>query len=1073
MNQKSMKKNALMKKRLGFRRACTILLVFLSMQVSAGYSKTETPSGVEASQQKKITGTVRDNAGNPIPGATVLVKGTTNGTTTDANGNYTISNVSTGNVLAVSFVGMKNMEFKVGSQTSIDAVLTDESIGLEEVVAVGYSTQRKATKTGSVATVKSEALVATKNENAVNMLAGKMPGVRVVQKSAAPGAYNTIIDIRGMGTPLFVVDGVTRDQAYFARMDPQEIESVSVLKDGAAAIYGLHAANGVILVTTKSGTAQAGKVDITYNGSYSMQQFLSVPEGVSAQDYMTLRNESVFQNFNSNYLVRQNPYFTQAQMQPYIDGKPSSDWMSAVFNKTTPQHQHNLSIDGGSEKLRYFMSLGYANQQGSYVGGGYYDDRYNFRSTVDAQITDKLKAKVTVGAILDELNLPTGTGWSTYKTAWLMRPDAPIYANDNPDYLNGDATLLSGGQNIVAEVNSDKVGYTINKSRRLNGSLQLTYDIPGVKGLQAKGSYDYATSIPDNTVYKSTYNLYVYNSATDTYAASPKNAPSSITRNVNFEVDTDFQLGLNYNRKFGKHDLKSFLIYEQMYSNFDSFQAYRELLVASEYLFAGEALNQAATGGTPYERLTQSLIGSVTYDFSGKYLFDFKFRYDGSSRFPEGSQWGFFPSISGGWRLSEENFLKDKVSWLSNLKLRASYGEMGDDSSARNYPPSLGFNIAPATGANSVGWIFNDVLNGGVTPQGIPNPNLTWYEIKMYNLGLDFGLFQNKLSGIFEVYRRDREGLLATSAAVVPGTVGATMPQENLNSDRNFGWEFSLDYRNNIKGFNYYINGQISATRSMRTEWLETTANNQYDHWRNRTSGRYNEIWWGTESDHMFTSMEEIRNYKLPMGQGATPGDWINNDWNEDGVVNSSDDHPIATNGLPKFNYGINSGVSWKDFDLAMNWMGAYGVYVQYGELLVQPLPFNGQQTLSYFMDRWRPADPNADYFSPATEWIPGFYPVTSHDGRRTGTNLVQDASYLRLKTLELGYTLPKKLLSKTGIKHVRLYLSGYNLLTFTGLTYADPERGGDNPAINSTPYVDFYSYPVNKTFTLGASIKF
>jgi hypothetical protein len=364
-------------------------------------------------------------------------------------------------------------------------------------------------------------------------------------------------------------------------------------------------------------------------------------------------------------------------------------------------------------------------------------------------------------------------------------------------------------------------------------------------------------------------------------------------------------------------------------------------------------------------------------------------------------------------------------------------------------------------------------LNGGVTPQAIPNPNLTWYHIKMYNLALDFGILKNKLNGTFEIYRRDRTGLLATSSAVVPGTVGANMPQENLNADRNFGWEFSLDYRNKIRDFSYFIGGQISSTRTMRTEWLETTANNQYDNWLNRTSGRYNEIWWGNESDHMFTSMEEIRNYKLPMGQGATPGDWINNDWNEDGVVNNSDEHPIATNGLPKFNYGINLGASWKDFDLAMNWQGAYGVYVQYGELLVSPLPFGGQQTLSYFMDRWRPADPNADYFSTSTEWIPGFYPATSHDGRRSGTNLVQDASYLRLKTLELGYTLPKRLLSKAGIKNLRVYLSGYNLLTFTGLTYADPERGGPNPDINSTPWVDFYSYPVNKTYTLGASIKF
>jgi hypothetical protein len=392
---------------------------------------------------------------------------------------------------------------------------------------------------------------------------------------------------------------------------------------------------------------------------------------------MTLRNESIFQGFPANYLVRQNPYFTQAQMQPYIDGKPSYDWMNAIFNKTTPENQHNLSIDGGNDKLRYFMSLGYAKQEGSYTGGGYNNNRWNFRSTVDAQITKDLKAKVTIGAILDETNLPTGTGWSTYKESWLMRPDAPIFANDNPLYLNGDPLVLTN--NMVAQVNSNIVGTTKNKSRRINGSLQLTYDIPGIKGLSAKGSYDYALSLPENSVYKSSYNLFVYNSATDVYATAPKNAPSSITRSANFNYDTDMQLGLNYNGKFGKHEIKSFLIFEEAYTNWDSFQAYRELLIASQYLFAGEALNQSATGGTPGDRLSQSIIGSVNYDYSGKYLFDFKFRYDGSSRFPKDSRWGFFPSFSAGWRLSEENFVKENLSMISNLKLRASYGEMGDD----------------------------------------------------------------------------------------------------------------------------------------------------------------------------------------------------------------------------------------------------------------------------------------------------------------------------------------------------------------------------------------------------------
>jgi hypothetical protein len=374
-----------------------------------------------------------------------------------------------------------------------------------------------------------------------------------------------------------------------------------------------------------------------------------------------------------------------------------------------------------------------------------------------------------------------------------------------------------------------------------------------------------------------------------------------------------------------------------------------------------------------------------------------------------------------------------------------------------------------------VGWFFGNppVLNGGVSALPIPNPNLTWLRIKSYNAGLDFGFFSNKLTGTVEVFRRDRAGLLATSTNVIPGTVGANLPQENLNSDRNFGYEVSLTYRNRRNALSYYATGQISATKYMRTDWIETPANNSSDKWRNRTANRYQNIWWGNESGGMFNSLQEVRSFGLPMGQGTLPGDWWLTDWNGDGVVDGSDDHPIATTGLPVFNYGISLGGTWKNFDLAMDWQGAYGVNVQYNEVLVEALAFGGQNTLTWFMDRWRPEDPSADYFSPNTKWTPGYYPATGHNGRRTGTNGVMNASYIRLKTLETGYTFNFKSLSRVGIRDLRLFLSGYNLLTFTPLKDVDPERPGINNGGASTSGIDFYNDPITRTYTIGLKLKF
>lgn len=1063
-----MKRNYCMRSFFNKASACLLLLMLFGLQAFASDPDLAGTNDLVQQEEKTVSGIVEDRDGEPIPGVTVTIKGINEGTITDVEGNYELSGVANDAVLVFSFVGMEEKEVDTSGETQIDVVLEESTEALDEVVVVGYGTQRKATLTGAVSSVKNEDIMRTKNENVANMLTGKLPGVRVVQKGSAPGDYNTQIDIRGMGDPLFVIDGVPRDESYFSRMSSEEIEDISVLKDGTAAIYGLRAANGVVLVTTKSGEAQDGKVDINFDSNYSVQEFPFVPEGVNAMEYMTLRNEENWQNFNENYLTRRDAQFTDEHFQPYRDGtKQSYNWVDKVFRDYTPQQEHNLSVNGGSDDLQYYFTLGYLDQEGNYASGDFESERWNLRSNIDAQITERLSAKVSLGGVMVNTTRPHDTGWTTYKHAWLARPDAPFYANDNPEYPNGDSEKLQEGRNTVVETDADYVGYDRNNDRRFNGTLTLEYDIPGIEGLSTKWLYDYAMRRPDYKNYQRQYTVFDYNQDTDTYSPIQRNTPSEVERGVNLDYDTNMQLGLHFENSFGDHNVNSFLLYEETYNSWESFSAFREVMVDSEYLFAGEDENQLASGGAVGDRASKSLVGRLNYDFTGKYMFSFNFRYDGSSRFPEGSRFGFFPSFSAAWRLSEENFIKDNFVFLSNLKLRASYGEMGDDNAAGNYPPIIGYNLD----ANNRGWIFDGSLNGGVSPSNIPNPDLTWYEIKSYNIGLDFGVFRNKLNGTFELFQRDRSGLLATSASVVPATVGASLPQENLNSDRNFGYEMSLQYENRYRDLGYYVRGQISATKSMRTDWLETPASNSYDKWRNRTSGRYNNIWWGNESQEMLTSYDEIRNYELPLGQGTLPGDWVLNDWNEDGVINGMDEHPIATFGLPEFNYGISMGASWKGFDLSMDFQGAEGVYVRYDEVLEGPLPFGGQNTLEWFMDRWHPVDPDADYFHPDTEWNSGYYPVTGHDGREVGTNAIQDASYIRLKTAEVGYNLPSEMVSNIGIGSLRIYLSGYNLLTLSDLE-VDPERPGTEGGA-STSSVDYYRYPINRTYTIGASLKF
>ena len=658
-----------------------------------------------SAQERIVHGIVVDHTGETVIGANVRVNGSTRGTITDINGEFKIA-ANEKEKLTVSFIGYIDAVV-TANKTSLRIILKEDNQTLEEVVVVCYGTQKKATLTGAVSAVNNKEIAVTKNENVVNMLSGKVPGVRISQNSSQPGEFDNKIDIRGMGEPLIVVDGIPRDKAYFSRMDANEIDNVSVLKDASAAIYGVRAANGVILVTTKHGSESNGKFDITFSANYGWQQFLYVPQTASAADHMLLINEKYYNAFGDNTYPNRTPAkYTWEQMMEYSTGKKkSTNWTKELFDDNVPQQQYNISVNGGSEKVNYFFNLGYLKQEGSYKSGSLNYNRWNFRSNIDAKITKRLKATIQTSGYMDEKNQPFTDIWSVYKKAWTYRPTSEAYVDGDHNYPAWDSEM-GEPENPVAAINSDLTGYRREKRYNFNGALALTYDIPGIKGLNAKAFYSYDYYTTNNTSYKRAYKL--YNKREDgTMESFERNADSNLRRNTDPSYGTVMQLSLNYANKFGDHNVGAMVLFEEQYNNWDNFYAQRVMQLDGEYLIYGEEKDQIGSMGGAGDKTRQSLVGKVNYDYKGRYMVDFAFRYDGSSSFPKGSRWGFFPSVSAGWRISEEAFMKELLPFLTNLKLRGSYGKMGDDGGASTYPQNI---VAYNIEKDKIGWFYNGIL---------------------------------------------------------------------------------------------------------------------------------------------------------------------------------------------------------------------------------------------------------------------------------------------------------------------------------------------------------------------------
>ncbi|MDR0729285.1 MAG: TonB-dependent receptor [Prevotellaceae bacterium] len=1026
-------------------------------------------------QNRTVTGIVTDAKGEPLTGAAVSVKGAAVAVLTAFDGRYSIE-APAGATLVFSFIGYLSQEEPVDDRAAINVALREDRQMLDEVVVVGYGTQRKASLTGAVSGVKGEEMRQTKNENPQNMITGRIAGVRVWQKSAEPGAYNNNFDIRGMGSPLVIIDGIPRSMDDFQRINPNDIEDISVLKDATAAIYGVRSGNGVVLVTTRRGSTD-GKAKVRYNGAFTLQQPSGMPELADVYETIAIYNEKSMNNISGGSIVYDDDF-----AESYRNGtRRTTDWNEEVFASVAPQTQHDLSITGGTDKVQYYVGMGYFSQDGFFKSGDLNYNKFNVRSNISAKLLEGLTLDLNLSGVADQQNNPYSRTIDIIRSYWRQGVLFPAYVDPENTMLNYEGIELQ--ENAVAMMTSDVSGYRKYNKKIFQSSAALNYDIGTLvdvlKGLSAKVMFSYDYRLENNSTYRKEYYQYAVNTVTQAYEPALFNAssPSRMYREMRDKEQTLGQFLLNYDRTFGgKHRVTGLLGWEFQKTSTDNFYAQRNLAFSSDRLSAGTEEDQV---GSMYPTLNDyytltyaALLGRVHYAFDDRYLVEAQFRYDGGSKFVETKRWGFFPSFSAGWRISEEPLFKatEALSFIDQLKLRVNYGESGHDGDLE-YDWITGY-VYPDDNSNQASGYYNQHVPGyifdlytlGVKTTPLPNRESTWYAIRTLDIGIDFEAWNGLFGFSIDYFNRLREGRFARRTGDLPTVVGATAPRENLNSDRQFGIDLELSHRHNIGDFQYRVKGIATITRQ---KYLTAVQNgpyaNSYRKWRDdNLNNRYQGVQFGYEGNGRFTDWNDIRTYDLYHERGVLPGDYKYIDWNGDGEINGLDEHPIAFDQTPWLNFSLNLEASWKNFDAAILLQGSALGSMQYQEPLYNIWGSNGGGVLTQYLDRWHPADPLADPYDPATEWIEGYYGYTGHYPTANSTFNRVSTAYLRLKSVELGYTLPR--IKALSAMNLRVFVNAYNLLTITGVKFVDPEHPEDELS---------RLYPLNKTYTVGLSLSF
>ncbi len=1031
-------------------------IVILAPAMKGSLLAVKTAKKVEQQQQpqkKELKGTVIDSQKLPLPGVTVFIKGTTTGTITDMNGNFNLVYSGETQVLTFTFVGMKAQDIEIGNQTNFSVVMEDEILGMDEVVVVGYGTQKKATVTGAIASIGTKDLLQSPQANLSNALVGRMTGLLATQKSGEPGNDQSTLRIRGVGTfsgsadPLVMVDGI--ETANYNNIDPNEIESMSILKDASAtAVYGIRGANGVLLITTKRG--KVGKPQVSYSSSVAFSRFTDLRQGMNSYDYTRSFNEAL--KYDSYISGVYSPKFSDADIAKYKSHEdpvfyPDINWYSEMLKPYSTQTQHNININGGTEKTKYFVSVGYFNQNGMFANTNVLPDfdaqtkykRYNFRSNFDFDITKDLTAVVNISSQIENLE---GAG----DIGRVIESFARANPLNTPGVINGKVVTLgiAGTINPYEYLLGD--GYRREFRNYLDGTVRLNYKLDAItKGLSIHGTVSYNNYNNQDLTYSKPLVLYKAVRGVDgspVYLPQSKEGPFGFNEEIFKKRKVYGEFGIDYSRKFGYHTLGGMVLYNQ------------------SKLFDPQ-LDFAIPNGI------QGIVSRVKYDFANRYMAEVNIGYNGTENFAPGNRFGFFPAYSLGWVLSEESFFP-KNDIVTLIKFRGSYGEVGNDKIGGDrflYRPSTyGY---PPTSATNGRYYFGEVGSSynlyPVSTEGkMGNEYLTWERAIKQDFGVELGFLKDKIRVNFDLFLENRDNILA-NPNTIPALLGATAPAYNFGRMKNSGFDGDISYTDRIGQVNYWLKANITYAHNVVEYKDEATPPYLY---QLRTGQRYGQFF-GLIAEGLYNTWEEVNNPNRPkvaVQNMIQPGDIKYRDVNGDGVIDDNDQVPIGYSNFPEKVFSFSFGGSYKGFDFSAMFQGAANVSIEYRRRYINGFG-EGTGEAIYFLNSW-----SQERYD---QGLPIDYPHLSIGSDVQKNNYlrssfwIRDASYLRLKNAEIGYTLSPELLKKIGIVSTRIYVNGNNLLTWsTTFPGVDPETSQtDN--INSEPY------PLTSTINLGINVKF